>query len=44
MITPGEIQKIASIHGLRDTQIEKDYVIGWILFGISKNDNFKQRY
>lgn len=41
MITPGEIQKIASIHGLRDTQIEKDYVIGWILFGISKNDNLK---
>ena len=23
--------------GLRDTQIEKDYVIGWVLKGISNN-------
>ena len=38
MIKPGEIQKIAGSQGLRDTQIEKDYVIGWILFGISRND------
>jgi predicted nucleotidyltransferase component of viral defense system len=41
MITSGEIQRIASKHGLRDTQIEKDYVIGWVLFGISKNDFLK---
>jgi predicted nucleotidyltransferase component of viral defense system len=38
MIKSGEIQKIAARQGLRDTQIEKDYVIGWILSGISRND------
>jgi predicted nucleotidyltransferase component of viral defense system len=36
MIKPGEIQKIANRLGIRDTQIEKDYVIGWILKGISE--------
>ena len=36
MIQPGEINKIAARLGLRDAQIEKDYVIGWILNGISK--------
>jgi len=41
MITPGEIQKIASRQSLRDTQIEKDYVIGWILGGVSKNEILK---
>ncbi|MDQ7818425.1 MAG: nucleotidyl transferase AbiEii/AbiGii toxin family protein [Melioribacteraceae bacterium] len=37
MILPGEIQKTASKLRLRDTQIEKDYLIGWLLYGISKN-------
>jgi len=37
MITKGEIQKIAHEQGVRDTQIEKDYVIGWMLKGISEN-------
>lgn len=37
MIKPGEIQTIAARLGLRDTQIEKDYIIGWILRGISQN-------
>ena len=37
MIKPGEIQTIAGRLGLRDTQIEKDYIIGWILRGISQN-------
>ena len=37
MIKAGEIQKRASELGVRDTQIEKDYVIGWILKGISQN-------
>lgn len=41
MITSGEIQRIASRQSLRDTQIEKDYIIGWILFGISKNEKLK---
>jgi len=43
MIKPGEIQKIANRLGIRDTQIEKDYVIGWILKGISNIDFLKSR-
>jgi uncharacterized protein len=42
MIKPGEIQKIANTLGIRDTQIEKDYVIGWILKGISYNVYLKE--
>jgi len=38
MIRPGEIQSIANRLGLRDTQIEKDYVIGWVLKGIAVNE------
>lgn len=38
MIKAGEIQRIANKQGVLDTQIEKDYVIGWILKGISQND------
>ncbi|RJP65219.1 MAG: nucleotidyl transferase AbiEii/AbiGii toxin family protein [Ignavibacteriales bacterium] len=41
MIKPGEIQQIANRLGIRDTQIEKDYVIGWILRGISNNEYLK---
>jgi len=37
MIRSGEIQQIAHEQGVRDTQIEKDYVIGWILKSISEN-------
>lgn len=43
MIKPGEIQKIANRLGIRDTQIEKDYVIGWVLRGISINSYLKKR-
>ena len=42
MITSGEIQKIAHEQGVRDTQIEKDYVIGWVLKGISMNPYLKE--
>ena len=31
MIKPAEIQQIARKEGVRDAQIEKDYVISWIL-------------
>jgi len=34
MIRPAEIQQIARRQGVRDTQIEKDYIISWILTGI----------
>lgn len=37
MIHPREINAMAASYRLRDSQIEKDYVISWILFGISKN-------
>ena len=35
MIKPGEIQKKARNEGVRDQQIEKDYVLSWILQGIA---------
>ena len=37
MINSGEIHKIAARLRLRPGQIEKDYVLGWILKGISEN-------
>jgi predicted nucleotidyltransferase component of viral defense system len=43
MIRRGEIQKIASASGLRDTQIEKDYIIGWILNGIANQKYLKEK-
>jgi predicted nucleotidyltransferase component of viral defense system len=43
MIKPGEIQKIAGRLGIRDTQIEKDYIIGWVLKGISDNSYLKEK-
>lgn len=38
MIKPAEIDKIAVDKGVRAKQIEKDYVISWILWGIARND------
>lgn len=38
MIKPGEIQQKANLVGVRDQQIEKDYTLSWILFGISKHE------
>jgi len=35
MILPAEIQRKASSAGVRDQQIEKDYVLSWILNGIA---------
>lgn len=43
MVKPGEIQKTANRLGLRDTQIEKDYVIAWVLKGIAQNDYLKAK-
>ena len=37
MIRPAEIQKFARERSVKDTQIEKDYLLTWVLFGISKN-------
>ena len=35
MIRPGEIQQKARATGVRDHQIEKDYVLSWILKGVA---------
>ncbi len=42
MIKPGEIQKKAYKAGVRDYQIEKDYVLTWILIGISSHSGLKE--
>lgn len=42
MILPGEIQSIAGKEGVRDTQIEKDYVISWVTYGIANNPFLKE--
>lgn len=37
MIKPGEIQQKAREAGVRDQQIEKDYILSWILHGIAQH-------
>ena len=38
MIEQKEINKIATQNRVSDRQIEKDYVLSWLLFAISKNE------
>jgi predicted nucleotidyltransferase component of viral defense system len=38
MIKPGEIQQKAREVGVRDQQIEKDYILSWILQGIAQHE------
>ena len=42
MIRPGEIQQKARAMGVRDQQIEKDYVLSWILYGIACHTQFSR--
>ncbi|MCK6611127.1 MAG: hypothetical protein L6Q78_08800 [Bacteroidia bacterium] len=42
MIRPGEIQQKAIAIGVRDQQIEKDYILSWILFGIANHKELSQ--
>lgn len=42
MIKPAEIQKKAREAGVRDPQIEKDYVLSWILKGIAQHDQLSK--
>lgn len=42
MIKPREIQKKASEVGVRDQQIEKDYLLSWILQGIAQHDKLSK--
>ena len=37
MIEPKEINKVATANRVSDRQIEKDYVLSWVLYAISKN-------
>ncbi len=38
MITHKEVNTVAAKHKLKDTQVEKDYILSWILLGFSKSD------
>ncbi len=37
MILPKEINKVATINKINNQQIEKDYIVSWVLYGISEN-------
>jgi uncharacterized protein len=37
MIKPGEIQQKSRAIGVRDQQIEKDYILSWLLLGIAQH-------
>lgn len=39
MIKPSEIQNKARAVVVRDQQIEKDYILSWILQGVAENEN-----
>jgi len=42
MIKPGEIQQKARTVGVRDQQIEKDYILSWILKGIAQHQQLSK--
>ena len=42
MIKPAEIHKRAFKYGVRDTQIEKDYNLTWILYGIANHERLSK--
>jgi predicted nucleotidyltransferase component of viral defense system len=42
VIKPGEIQKKARTVGVRDQQIEKDYILSWILQGVAMHSELSK--
>jgi uncharacterized protein len=42
MIKPGEIQQKARELGVRDQQIEKDYILSWILKGVAQHEQLSK--
>ena len=40
MIPKAVIHAVAKEKSLRDTTIEKDYVLGWVLYGIAAQQRF----
>jgi predicted nucleotidyltransferase component of viral defense system len=43
MIKPGEIQRKSRAAGVRDQQIEKDYILSWILQGIAQHQQLSNQ-
>jgi len=43
MIKPGEIQNKAREALVRDQQIEKDYVLSWILQGVAQHKDLAKK-
>ncbi len=43
MIKPSEIQQKAREVGVRDQQIEKDYILSWILQGVAQHEQLYKR-
>ena len=43
MIKPGEIQKKAHALGVRDHEIEKDYILSWLLQGIANHSQLASK-
>ena len=44
MIAKKEVLKIAQSLGLRPETVEKDYVLGWMLFGINANQQLRGKW
>jgi predicted nucleotidyltransferase component of viral defense system len=44
MISPEDVQELVGEWGLRDYVVEKDYVIGWLLWGIGSEDRLKDAW
>jgi uncharacterized protein len=42
MLRGRDIQTIAGKARIRDTQIEKDYILSWLLWGISQSEVLQQ--
>ena len=42
MIKPSEIQQKAREAGVRDQQIEKDYMLSWILKGVAQHEQLSK--
>jgi predicted nucleotidyltransferase component of viral defense system len=42
MVHTKEINAEAGKYKVKDAQIEKDYVLSWILYGISKNERLSK--
>lgn len=42
MVSPKEISKYASANKVSDRQIEKDYILTWLLYGIANNEKLSE--